>query len=1242
MTRKRTYIVAAIVVAVALVGVIVVANWGQISTFLGGGSANLDTGWISLNDGSTVSGKTYAVGQLSPDSLQIGSDVNMPATLPFAGKSARWDCGTCSDNPGDIWLELGDDFPSGDYNVELKLNYSSNPDNEPQDEPLVVKTFNAAGVRLSAAEIRDDSQQCNMNTADGWVDVSTDCSSGGGNPLNMRLATSGRMTFEGTGGSIYVGGVRITGASVNLDIPKTANPETISTQDDMNFTFTIQNKGEDQASDVIVYESIVDQNLDGQINLSQSTIGSNGQNVALSDLSECESVGGDGYCFLDLGGASGKPDTLVMYLDSLAPGSSVPIDVKLTPNYDLQGGGGFSPATYTNSVGITARELNDFGYPGNTYNIEDWNFVNRSATVRVTESVSPQTPPDLSITKTTSTPQIPTGGEAIFDVAIGNSGGIANNPFLLDSWSGNDFDNQVQTAYIKMYQDDGGVVMPGSEWVELTNPTSSYENCNGLQANPVCFVDTDGDQYGDAVLIDAGETFEQQSMANYFSLKFVLKEDAVNGSYQNEARVTASQMNSSNPNYPEDYDINNWNWEIDSAPVRVGDIQPQEADAILTKSVVNNNGSDVFVAGDRAQYTLTVTNTGNQQLNDLQIWDYYTEEDLENITVGEGSTLCSGVSSEGVLCFDGFEPLDSGQSLTVTYGGTIKEGITSQDIYNSAICRATELDDAPQGTCTASASFYVSGGLSPANEPRASLQKNVTKVGVSQDNIIRPGDAVEYTLTLSNTGNIDLTNMKIWDNYDRTSLENMSVTQGQVCDEAIYSDKLCFDMGTVTVPGGGLEELHTVKYQATVKEDVVNNTEVVNNANCESDQYPVETGGVTEACLANSNFRVSTITPPTPTPTVTPGPTPTATPFPSLTPTATPFPSLSPTATPAEQPEISVAKTVTDDDETATTSNTASAGELLTYTVSFTNSKGLASGSYLEDDYPEEWLTVVDPGGAEDSGTALLWDLGDITAGQTVSKTFKARINTSMPNNDITFENMVEAGVVNTETEVVTASAKTLVPGEPLSPVQPDPDPDPDPDPEPEPYLTLAKEFENVSGGAVQAGSLLQYTVTITNEGDADAAGIEAIDELPQTLTGLQIDSIPEGAVDESSGNSIQITNINVAAGASVQIVYTAQVVSGLEDGTEIFNGVLLEGPGGTSGEIAGQYSGDRAVKGVVGSAFTGPGTGSGQVLSMQSKAATTGGNPLVLALIAAGLAVLAGIATIYLRKQMSPVQVRK
>ncbi|EKD49175.1 MAG: hypothetical protein ACD_63C00242G0004 [uncultured bacterium] len=327
----------------------------------------------------------------------------------------------------------------------------------------------------------------------------------------------------------------------------------------------------------------------------------------------------------------------------------------------------------------------------------------------------------------------------------------------------------------------------------------------------------------------------------------------------------------------------------------------------------------------------------------------------------------------------------------------------------------------------------------------------------------------------------------------------------------------------------------------------------------------------------------------------------------------------------AEQPptvfaKLEVRKVVTDSNETNVTSNTASAGETLDYTITFKNvGTGAAVSSFIEDDYAEEFLTITDAGGAIDSGNTLLWLIGDLPAGATETRSFKAKINSDMPPRDTTFTNVAMGGAI--ELNHVYSTVATKVPQTTSSGKKP--------------YITSSKSIRDDNGGKLEAGDLLTYTLTLKNKGNEKAVNVEVIDDLPSTVEKLQIISIPKGATDSSTKTKLQVKGFEVAVDETVQVVYKVSVKSGLKSGTEVANKLKVASADET-GKAAGTTTAGSTGK--VGSAFTGEGTGKVAAAldeaELKETAAKTGTNSLLISVVAIVSAVITGFVTIVIRKR--------
>ena len=119
---------------------------------------------------------------------------------------------------------------------------------------------------------------------------------------------------------------------------------------------------------------------------------------------------------------------------------------------------------------------------------------------------------------------------------------------------------------------------------------------------------------------------------------------------------------------------------------------------------------------------------------------------------------------------------------------------------------------------------------------------------------------------------------------------------------------------------------------------------------------------------------------------------------------------------------------------------------------------------------------------------------------------------------------------------------------------------------------TSTKTVLDVNGTPSLVGDLIRYTITINETGGNPAINITLTDTVDSNLTGVTIVSLPVGAIDNTIGNNINITNINVAANGSETVVFEANIIGSASAGTIINNtATIIDIP---SGVIASPTSG--------------------------------------------------------------------
>ena len=158
--------------------------------------------------------------------------------------------------------------------------------------------------------------------------------------------------------------------------------------------------------------------------------------------------------------------------------------------------------------------------------------------------------------------------------------------------------------------------------------------------------------------------------------------------------------------------------------------------------------------GDTINYTITVKNTGNINLTNVKVNDqlpaYYSSA-KETVTSKNGST--GSIVKGGSITF---KQLDVGETATIKISYTIKNkdqlecGTTT--IINK-VTSSTDQDNTEDNNDNNQTTTTVNRECQPSYDVIKTVDKTTAN----------PGDTIKYTITAKNTGNVDLTNVKVTD-----------------------------------------------------------------------------------------------------------------------------------------------------------------------------------------------------------------------------------------------------------------------------------------------------------------------------------------------------------------------------------------------------------------------------------------------------------------------------------------------
>lgn len=174
-----------------------------------------------------------------------------------------------------------------------------------------------------------------------------------------------------------------------------------------------------------------------------------------------------------------------------------------------------------------------------------------------------------------------------------------------------------------------------------------------------------------------------------------------------------------------------------------------------TISAADISNDTMLQAGDVLTYTIAVKNTGNVTVNDLTISDTFN---------GTGDQPQGGFNWTGKAgAWTGnvaVGPLPAGQTTTYEYTYTVVDTDKGATLKNEATLR---IDEEYAGSVV---NENVVADPSVTVDKTYTVMRDGKTVEVSNDNPLKVGDAITYTITVTNDGNIALENLTVTDNLN--------------------------------------------------------------------------------------------------------------------------------------------------------------------------------------------------------------------------------------------------------------------------------------------------------------------------------------------------------------------------------------------------------------------------------------------------------------------------------------------
>lgn len=614
---------------------------------------------------------------------------------------------------------------------------------------------------------------------------------------------------------------------------------------------------------------------------------------------------------------------------------------------------------------------------------------------------------------------------------------------------------------------------------------------------------------------DGGTTFvstEPSSAASVNALRWVILDPISAG--QNPAGTVGFQATATSA----DELCNTAQGTIDTASVIVSDTACVNSS---TDVQITQTGPATVLPGGSIIYTLSYRNNGPSIAEDMQITDTLPNG-VQFVSASPPPTSNAGQ----VLTFQ-IGSLSPGQGGSISIQVSALSALTGGTILTNIAQATTTSPETNTSNNSASLNTTVGTGTQGPilkATKTASVVEDKPPLGAS------PGDTIEYTVTITNTGSVTATGVIFRDTPDpHTALIENSVTAS---DGTIISGNSAGDSQVrIDLPSLAPNASVTVRLRVQMKSVL-----------------PLGTVSIRNQGLVSSNERPDE---PTDDPT-TPAP-------------HDPTETIVSTA-----PFLKVEKTYTMFND-LDGNGQPSAGDILKYTVTVTNLGDENAGSVMLHDGLDPNVTLVigsvtTTQGAVISGNAerdrfVQVNLGTLTGnGGSATVAFRVGVNTPLPGG---------VAIVSNHAVVSSESAPSFVSDDPTTPGADDPTVTPVIE---QPYVLVTKrDFLKIDAdgdGLPSPGDTLSYHISVINTGNADATNL-FFSDTPDTNTALVVGSVRTSQGTVLTGNTVGDSSVGVSldtiprSGGAAQVSFDALVKDSLPSSVvSLSNQALVNVPG--------------------------------------------------------------------------------
>jgi uncharacterized repeat protein (TIGR01451 family) len=510
-----------------------------------------------------------------------------------------------------------------------------------------------------------------------------------------------------------------------------------------------------------------------------------------------------------------------------------------------------------------------------------------------------------------------------------------------------------------------------------------------------------------------------------------------------------------------------------------------------TKTVVNGNGSALFQPGDTVRYIITAINSGTAPATAVVVRDV-VDANLTGVAVQDGGafdpasrTVTWTVPQLGAQAQ---APLHfTAQIVRPLDNGTV---ISDQALLSSAEITPPVPTDDPTTPAPHDPTRFV---VTSAPDFRTSTKNVVDANG----GMVQPGDLLHYTLTIVNSGG-SLARSGVVTDVVSPNLTGVVVQDGGTFDAASRTI-------TWTLPSPlALTTPVTLRFDALVVTPLDGGTQICNQGQIRSTELP--------AGQPTDDPRTAAAGDPT-------------------------------CVTVSSQAAFAPTKTVVDENGAP-----ARPGDVLTWTISFTNTGTAVARNVVVTDPIDPGLTAIVPGqGGQLLGGVLTWNstttpaLAAVAPGASVVLSFGSALRRPLDNGTV---------VANQATVAADGLATPVPTDDPTTPAPRDPT---------RVVVVSASDLDgsqktvlDENGAPARPGDFLTWQITLLNRGDAVARNVSVSDVVDPNLTAI---APLDGGTFDAATRTVRWTVPQVdITPAQLTLRFRAQIVRPLASGTVISN----------------------------------------------------------------------------------------